>query len=409
MRLYRRNPTLIQRVDAARLRPPMRSYRRGPRPPTAPPLVAVAGEVASGGDTTPGSDSSRSADDGEIAPGRPLHPPITSLPFAVADEVVSEGTLRPASVSPPVRSHRRGNTASSCLRNPVSEPHNRSHRHRRQQPLSGYRRLLASIEQQRHSTRSRGHCGLLCCLSRGQCNQRASPCLFSRPTVLSLPAGQPMLPRPAATDHGVDSPLRQFDFALQLHQPRESAKQSRRGWLRESRPLANPRDARGGRLPERRLARTGIVLAREVEEGGSPDETPAPQAEKTTISEPETPLEEIIRVPEHSVQEHLRANHQRARFVAKDVHEYTRSVPAGRVIKSSELRRVLSASEEGAIHTQTVSRVIERLDDLGKESARVRETQEGERVVVFTDDFVKRVVAFHTSNHIVVAHEEVEG
>jgi regulator of replication initiation timing len=147
-----------------------------------------------------------------------------------------------------------------------------------------------------------------------------------------------------------------------------------------------------------------------VEEGGSPDTNPTPEAGQTTIQEPETPLEEIIRVPEHSVQEHLRANHQRARFVAKDVHEYTRSVPAGRVIKSSELRRVLSAHEEGAtIHTQTVSRVIERLDDLGKESVKVRETQEGERVVVFTDEFVKRVVAYHNSNHSVVAHEEVEG
>jgi hypothetical protein len=146
-----------------------------------------------------------------------------------------------------------------------------------------------------------------------------------------------------------------------------------------------------------------------VEEGGSPDANPTPEAGQTTIQEPETPLEDIIRVPEHSVQEHLRANHQRARFIAKDIHEYSRSVPAGRAIKSSELRRVLSAREGGAIHTQTVSRVIERLDDLGKQSVKVRETQEGERVVVFTDKFVKRVVAFHNSNHSVVAHEEVKG
>lgn len=149
-----------------------------------------------------------------------------------------------------------------------------------------------------------------------------------------------------------------------------------------------------------------------VEEGGSPDsndETPTPEAGDTALHKPETPLEDIIRVPEHSVQEHLRANHQRARFIAKDIHEYSRSVPAGRAIKSSELRRVLSASEGGAIHTQTVSRVIERLDDLGKQSVKVRETQEGERVVVFTDKFVKRVVAFHNSNHSVVAHEEVKG
>jgi hypothetical protein len=138
----------------------MRSYRRGPRPPTAPPLVAVAGEVASGRDTTPGSDSSRSAVAGEIAPGRPLHLPITSLPFAVADEVATERTLRPASVSPLVAvadevatgrtPHLRSQSSPSAVAgevasegehcqllpaNPVSEPHNRSHRHRRQQPL----------------------------------------------------------------------------------------------------------------------------------------------------------------------------------------------------------------------------------------------------------------------------------
>jgi predicted transcriptional regulator len=102
------------------------------------------------------------------------------------------------------------------------------------------------------------------------------------------------------------------------------------------------------------------------------------------------------------VEDSLSANQQRARFVAKDIHEYTRSVPAGRVIKSSELRRVLSAKKEGRIHTETVSRVIDFLTDLGQDDVQVRETQQGERVVVFTDKFVKRVVAYHNTNHSVV-------
>ena len=129
------------------------------------------------------------------------------------------------------------------------------------------------------------------------------------------------------------------------------------------------------------------------EEADSGDETPTPQTEETTIQEPETPLEDVIRVPEHLVEDSLSANQQRARFVAKDIHEYTRSVPAGRVIKSSELRRVLSARKEGRIHTETVSRVIDFLTDLGQDDVQVRETQQGERVVVFKDEFVKRVVA----------------
>ena len=145
------------------------------------------------------------------------------------------------------------------------------------------------------------------------------------------------------------------------------------------------------------------------EEADSGDETPTPEARETTIQEPETPLEDVIRVPEHLVEDSLSANQQRARFVAKDIHEYTRSVPAGRVIKSSELRRVLSARKEGRIHTETVSRVIDFLTDLGQDDVQVRETQQGERVVVFTDEFVKRVVAYHNTNHAVVSEGGATG
>jgi predicted transcriptional regulator len=147
----------------------------------------------------------------------------------------------------------------------------------------------------------------------------------------------------------------------------------------------------------------------EQETPDSGDETPTPEAEETAIHKPETALEEVAQLPEHVAEENLSANQQRARFVAKDVHEYTRSVPAGRVIKSSELRRVLSAGEEGRIYTETVSRVIDFLTDLGQDSVKVRETHEGERVVVFTDEFVKRVVASKNQSNTVVAGGKVEG
>jgi hypothetical protein len=146
-----------------------------------------------------------------------------------------------------------------------------------------------------------------------------------------------------------------------------------------------------------------------MEEGGSGDKTPTPQAEETTIQKPETPLEDVIRVPEQVAEENLSANQQRARFVAKDIHEYSRSVPAGRVIKSSELRRVLSAKKEGRVYTETVSRVIEFLTKLGEESVKIRETQKGERVVVFTDGFVKRVVAYHNQHNRVVTERGATG
>jgi len=42
------------------------------------------------------------------------------------------------------------------------------------------------------------------------------------------------------------------------------------------------------------------------------------------------------------------------------------------------------------------------LEDLGKESINVRTSQSGEKVVVFDEDLVRRIVA-HQNNHGVVA------
>jgi len=145
----------------------------------------------------------------------------------------------------------------------------------------------------------------------------------------------------------------------------------------------------------------------ESEEPASGDKTPTPEAREDAFHEPKTPLEDVIRVPEHLVEDSLSANQARARFVAKDVHQYSRSVPAGRAIKSSELRRVLSARDGGRTYTETVSRVIEFLDELGKDSVAVKETQSGERVVVFTDEIVKRIVAYNNQSNTVVTGGEV--
>ena len=132
---------------------------------------------------------------------------------------------------------------------------------------------------------------------------------------------------------------------------------------------------------------------------GTPSGPSTPQ-----VQPPETPLEDVIRIPEHLVTENLTANQRRARFVANDVHEYTQRVPAGRAIKSSELRRVLTAGEDARIYTETVSRVIDFLDELGGEAVQVRESKQGERVIVFTEAFVERVQAYkqHAASNSVV-------
>lgn len=109
-----------------------------------------------------------------------------------------------------------------------------------------------------------------------------------------------------------------------------------------------------------------------------------------TSIEPETPLESVTSLPETMAETELTANQQRARFVAKDVESYTRRVPAGRAIKSSQIATVLRAGTECDGRSQTVSRVIRFLDDLGGDDVEVVERR-GERRVVFSDELVSRL------------------
>jgi hypothetical protein len=153
------------------------------------------------------------------------------------------------------------------------------------------------------------------------------------------------------------------------------------------------------------LAKRLSEIEDSTEDPDSADANHGGSTSETSLQDPETPLEDIVQLPEHVVSESLSANQQRSRFVAKDVNQYSRSVPAGRAIKSSELRRVLSARDDGSCHTQTVQRVMERLDDLGGDDVAIKETQEGEKVIVFTEEIVRRIQRYN-DNHGVVSHQE---
>jgi len=100
----------------------------------------------------------------------------------------------------------------------------------------------------------------------------------------------------------------------------------------------------------------------------------------------ETALEDVVSLPEPIAQDSLSSNQLRARFVAKDIVEYSTSVPAGRKIQAGEIRRVLRAGTECNGHTETVDRVIKILDRLGEDEVTVRFDRDGERQVVFDDE-----------------------
>ena len=132
-------------------------------------------------------------------------------------------------------------------------------------------------------------------------------------------------------------------------------------------------------------------VSNEIEAVGadSEDTNPTPNDGKTTI---QTPIERVCRLDQELVGEELTNNQRRARFVAKDIADYGRKVPAGIAIKSSEIRRVLSAaSENTTIYSQTVSRVMDFLDRLGNDDVSIKTTQSGERTVVFSEEIVERL------------------
>jgi hypothetical protein len=103
----------------------------------------------------------------------------------------------------------------------------------------------------------------------------------------------------------------------------------------------------------------------------------------------ETPLERICAIPEHVADRELTANQERARFIARDVRDYAESAPAGLVIDSRAIKRVLTAVEGKRPHTQTVARVMDFLDDLGKEGVQQKKRR-GKKLVVVDPEAADR-------------------
>jgi DNA repair exonuclease SbcCD ATPase subunit len=134
-------------------------------------------------------------------------------------------------------------------------------------------------------------------------------------------------------------------------------------------------------------------------------ETPTSDAEETPSSEgpePETPLERIVALPEELVEQELTENQQRARFIAKDIREYSSKAPAGRVIKAATMGRVLKAAFDTA-HTETINRVREFLNKLGQDDVDLVD-RDNSKIVVFDECLVRRLDQYDT-NHGCVMEE----
>ena len=130
-------------------------------------------------------------------------------------------------------------------------------------------------------------------------------------------------------------------------------------------------------------------------EGGvKAGETSLKAAENPPKAEELTPLGEIVNLPEWMADEQLSSNQQRARFVAKDIRQYGDMRLGDLVISSGDIRKVLSAKEQGSVHWQTVKRVIEYLDGMGKDVTRVKDKHG--TIVCFDPEAVDRWGETHT-------------
>jgi hypothetical protein len=109
----------------------------------------------------------------------------------------------------------------------------------------------------------------------------------------------------------------------------------------------------------------------------------------TDTDDTASPLEQLTNLPEHVATEHLSANQQRARFVAKDLRDYADKTPKGLVLDSAAIARVLTVRDGDSPHTETVSRVMDFLDRLGKHETETK-LHKGRRIAVFDPDAVHR-------------------
>jgi chromosome segregation ATPase len=135
------------------------------------------------------------------------------------------------------------------------------------------------------------------------------------------------------------------------------------------------------------------------EEAGSAD-TDSSSADETTLHDTVTRLEEVVAYPEEVAERELSANQRRARDVARDVYDYTRKVPSGRVIATPELKRVLTALKEiGSASYKTVGRVVDFLTKFGEGEVTTTTRENGDTVVVFTDELAERLTVHGPPRH----------
>lgn len=144
-------------------------------------------------------------------------------------------------------------------------------------------------------------------------------------------------------------------------------------------------------------------LEERLEDGDLADETSQPERGPTVTAV--TPLEQTVDLPEDVAESQLTENQYRARFVATDVRQYATRAPKGYTIDAGELGRVLAAGTNTEKHSETIRRVMNALDQLGKDNVDVVKRR-GVKRVVFDEEIVQRLERITGETHDVVTRAE---
>lgn len=129
-----------------------------------------------------------------------------------------------------------------------------------------------------------------------------------------------------------------------------------------------------------RVTEAGFEDVSPTFEGGKP--------ETTDLYSEKSPLEQITNYSETDADEHLHVNEQRARVIAMDVEDYATGTPKGLIVSSADIRKVMAARDEDN-HDETISRIMDYLEDFGKGEVTTK-MHKGRRIAVFDKEAAKR-------------------
>lgn len=148
-------------------------------------------------------------------------------------------------------------------------------------------------------------------------------------------------------------------------------------------------------------------LKQQIDAGEIGQEPVEEPTDDSPAVEPQTYLETVVGMDETAADQTLTENQQRARFVASDVMDYSDHAPGGdRVLTPGRIGKVVKAGLDIKPHTETITRIVGFLEEMGEETVSVVKRR-GERRVKIDEQAARRLDALGATETDRGNHESV--